>query len=279
MRLVFWNCGVAPVRGKGKRSIHDTTLAIDATFKAGVDLIALCEVDDCSLERMHSELTPGVAALVNLANREGSSRWDFGIFARVGSLGCEPMPPATGRDHGDLVKAAQSVRVWNGSGSFRLYLLHWRSRLQNAHSHRLAAAAALHGSIRDDLHSGNPVVVLGDFNDEPHDVSLTALNASRDPRRVLRDPSTFLYNPSWALACPSATEPWNGFGSFRHVGGRTSSRYLFDQALTSAHFLDEKSQVTPTVKLHSIAAGNASNDHIPLELTLPWKTQIPLKTQ
>ncbi|MEX1367846.1 MAG: endonuclease/exonuclease/phosphatase family protein [Nannocystaceae bacterium] len=151
--------------------------------------------------------------------------------------------------------------------------MHWRSRLRsNGNPYRGIAAQTLYGDVEHDLQQNVPVVVLGDFNDEPFDASLASLGASRDPRLVLRHPKHRLYNPSWSLSAPTIEAPWARFGSLGH-NGRTSTRYLYDQALTSAHFLDEDAGTIPKANLRELvpdpATGSRIIDHLPLELTLP----------
>lgn len=248
---------------------------IDVAFQDGVALVGLCEVDRPTMTAISERLTPGVANHVALTGPVGGSRWDLGVFYRDGGIQCVERPPALGRDHGDTIKAAHSVLVFDELNRFRLYLLHWRSRVRGERPYRNAAARTLYGSVCDDLHEDMPIVILGDFNEEPHDPPLTELQASRDPARVLLAPDAFLYNPSWTLACPPALDPWACFGSFAHEPGRTSSMYLLDQALTSSHFLDASARVAPAVRIPDFGvshAGATAKDHSPLELTLPWNT-------
>src|SRR5690606_9301441 len=126
---------------------------------------------------------------------------------------------------------------------------------------------------RDDLRADRPVIVLGDFNEEPFDPPLAMLCASRDPEHVLRAPRERLYNPCWWLASPPAREPWAAFGSYGYRDGRTSGRYLFDQALTSAHFLDRGTGAAPHARILSLPSlepsGAGTIDHMPLELCIP----------
>lgn len=212
---------------------------------------------------------------VPLVDRVGGSRWDLGVFYRPEHIGCRQDEAAIARSSGTVVKAAHSVSISAGTAEFRLYLLHWRSRLRGAADHRQEASIALRDSVRSDLEGDRAVVVMGDFNDEPFDGSLTILRASRDPRRVLRDRDAWLYNPSWSAVSPPHTDPWASFGSFAGRAGKTSDSYMFDQALTSAHFLDAATGAAPVVHVRRPqrtspgVALSATMDHVPLELVLP----------
>jgi Endonuclease/Exonuclease/phosphatase family len=276
LRLIFWNCGVAPSRGSAKRSPIDAAQVIDEALQQGASLFGLCEVNEETLQAIAREVGAPLSH-VSLAESVGGSRWDLGVLYDSNVLNCERMAPAVGHDHGAVVKAACSVRVAGEASFLRLYLLHWRSRLRGAQPHRQSAATTLHQSIQEDLRKDTPVVVVGDFNDEPHDASLTTLHSSRDPRLVIERPSHYLYNPCWPLACAPLDQPWRTFGSYSRPGGSTSNAYLLDQALTSSHFLDLDRQVAPSVALRSYRAlqsPSKSPDHLPLELSLPWDKTI-----
>jgi len=116
------------------------------------------------------------------------------------------------------------------------------------------------------------VVVMGDFNDEPFNLSLTNLHATRDPNLALKHAKKWLFNPSWSEVAPPARDPWGDFGSFSFCG-TTSHRYLYDQALTSSHFLDRETARAPRVNRVDLAAilgdGPSTRDHTPVELSLP----------
>jgi hypothetical protein len=223
---------------------------------------------------MREELALRALGWLALADAVGKTRWDLGLVFRPDLLVCTDPGLAISRHNREIVCAARSVVARTADIEFRLYLLHWRSRLRGARDHREEAALALRTSIRRDLENDVPVVVLGDFNEEPFDAPLTRLNTSRDPRRVLRDRNTYLYNPSWCFAAPGHAEPWGAFGSFRRASGKTSQSYLYDQALTSAHFLDEQRRIAPVFRVMGADASPAGTvwanlDHTPIELTLP----------
>lgn len=275
LRLLFWNCCVAPVRGEGKRAPKDVAKVIDEAFHDGVELVALCEVDELAMKAIRKETRTRYVQKYELTEPVGQTRWDMGILYRS-SLSCVKRMPALGRDEGQTIRGGHSVYVSSkiNDDEFRLYLVHWPSRIYgNSHKKRSRASRTLQDRVRQNLREGTPVVVLGDFNDEPFDQSLTELKTSRDPRRVLERPKSWLYNPSWHLAAPSRSDPWASFGSYSYARGETSTRYLYDQALTSAHFLDEKTEKAPSVKFVELPSLQSehlrTSDHIPLELTLP----------
>ena len=273
LRLLFWNCSVAPTRGLGSRSVSDTAGVVARAVEEGVDLVALCEVDDAAVSAIHQELGSLPVRALPLAGRVGGSRWDFGII-HTHALRCDDRPAVVGLSHGRTIRAGRRVVVspTAGEGEFVLYLSHWPSRIYHrAYDLRAEASRSLREALRSDLEAGRPVVVLGDFNEEPFDTPLTILQSSRDPRKVVSGPTTWLFNPSWWLAAPTGPDPWANFGSAAYTAGKTSRRYLLDQALTSAAFLDEETRRAPSVRLVELPfrGGSSTMEHAPLELTLP----------
>lgn len=194
------------------------------------------------------------------------SFWDMGLFYRDGAL------EATANDvldewENQTVRVAVRTTVQFGANErVRLYIAHWRSRLTpNSDAHRTRAAQILRRTIERDLAADVPVVVLADFNLEPFDGALVeTLASSRDPRLVLRHRREKLFNPTWSLAAPPSSDPWQAFGSISFK----NTRWLFDQALTSSHFLDDVSRIAPTVAILPPPHSNTA-DHDLLELTLP----------
>lgn len=279
LRLVFWNCGVAPPRarqGAATTTVHAAASVVHAALKTGADAVALCEVDGNTVDQIEEELGKGFRA-VSMTKPVGRSRWDLAIFYRSQRLRHRQPVPVYGRDQGSHIRAAQRMELTDRSTNTNvmLYLLHWRSRpAQRSHDHREKAAQLLKERVRKDLRENRRVVVMGDFNDEPFDRSVSkTLSTSRDPHRVMRHPDSMLYNPTWWLAAPSPTEPWEPFGTHRYSYGATSNCYALDQALTSAHYLDQRTRAAPLARtLHFSSLGlptPGTLDHLPLELTLP----------
>lgn len=266
MKLIFWNCGVAPTRGKPKRCVAEAAEVVCAAFREGAAIVALAEVDEATMKDLASKCARKVQR-INITEPIGRTRWDLGVLYSPSAARCRKGGPVEGLAGGQNLRGGYSVNITNKQGNleFRLYLLHWRSRLRSEGAEeRLHQASLLWNSVRDDLSKDCPVVVLGDFNDEPFDMSLSHLNASRDPKWVLRRKKSCLYNPTWWLASPPAEAPADPFGTIEYRGNG-SSAFLFDQALTSYHFLDLKRSRFPRA---SLGQTSPTKDHRPLELEL-----------
>ena len=266
--MCFWNASVAPTRGRGSQSVRQVASRVRRLMSDGASLVALCEMDDASAANLEGRLGTGEVEVISACEAIGRSRWDIVIVASRASVCCESAGSQFGRSMGNIIRSAQSFDVLTESTSFRLYITHWRSRLTGkGFEHRRLAAETLRCAVAADLDAGTPVVVLGDFNDEPFDTPMSALRAVRDPRLVCKHPRQLLFNASWSLAGPPPREPWGRFGSYRYPG-RTSTAYQLDQALVSAHFLDESRGWAPLARNRSDVEPEGATGHLPLELVL-----------
>ncbi len=261
--------------------MEDAAHVVRAAFLDGAHLIALSEVSRQTMKAIHSQVGLGYVAFRMKVGSSPGSRWDSGVFFREDSLSCRTTGEVYGGDFRS-VKAAHNVSVRTTGAdatvdAFRLYLVHWRSPLlTDSAEARVAAARALHNKVRDSLAKEYPVVVMGDFNEEPFGESLWELRATRDPLLVQRHPGLMLYNPSWGLTAPRCDWPLSPFGSFAMKQAKRSTRHLYDQALTSMHFLSNTSDGFPAVRFAELAEEDGvalpdlyTHDHSPMELLLP----------
>lgn len=121
-----------------------------------------------------------------------------------------------------------------GTDTISVIVNHWPSRLggQQQSSYLREAAAALSKQISDSLWAirpGQPVIVMGDLNDDPQDVSCAkVLNAKRDEKGV--GPEGF-FNPWWKVLD-------KGIGTLAYKG----SWNLFDQIIVSGGLLKQNAK-------------------------------------
>jgi hypothetical protein len=282
MRLVFWNCGVAPT--KGTRS-EERAAAVRGVVQEIVQrrpaVIALCEAD--------AELIVGLKAALDLETHDyrervlngpqGRSRWDLALLFDRDQVEILQERPVIARNDGLVLRASycMSIMVPKDELLFELFLAHWPSRLRRiGDDNRQYCAQALWEAIEESLRSGNRVVVLGDFNEEPHDeIICDVLRASRDPEIVSCYPEQRLYNPSWWLASPILGDAWADFGTMHYQESGLGTRWhALDQALTCHQWLDRAGRWAPEVRaLRSPLAtvtitSRKIFDHVPIELTL-----------
>lgn len=263
MRMVYWNTGLAPHRGKPQRDHDDVLARVQAMFADGIELIVLGEIKSEPFKELADALSCESVEIFDRAAKWNF--WNMGVL-HSSSVRVHKLSPVTRVDKKATLKVSFPIKVEKpNSLEFRLYLLHWRSRCRReGDREREIAAQELWPAIRRELDLDQAVAVMGDFNDEPFDKALGWLNASRDPSHVLENPGSRMYNPCWHLASPAQVNPWAPFGSYEHDAD-LSSQVLLDQALFSHHFLDRKSGKIPTVGLRR---EKGERDHAPLEISI-----------
>ena len=125
--------------------------------------------------------------------------------------------------------------------------------------------------------------MLGDFNDEPFNRSISArLRASRDRGLVLKKPNDFLYNPFWrhlgeAQPYPEGPGRPEGAGTFFRRQGKLSRWFTYDQAFVSSSLLSgatwelDEANTRPVrfrEVLDLITSRSHDVDHLPIVVTL-----------
>ena len=159
--------------------------------------------------------------------------------------------PAIVQHHGSRwLRIAQKLSLTGPGGlALTLYLSHWPSRrhLEARSALRDFYGHALRIDVADRLKRfpSLPLVVLGDFNDEPFDTSISeGLLSSRD-RTLVEARRHLLYNPFWRHMTSYQTEAARvgstSQGTYFHTNGDTTRWRTFDQMLFSASLLSGES--------------------------------------
>jgi hypothetical protein len=132
---------------------------------------------------------------------------------------------------------------------FYLYLLHWPSRIKYGANddYRVSLGTNLYTSISNLFHKHGDdlsVVVLGDFNDEPYNRSMTSFLCSSRDRNLVRKRPRFLYNPFWQfLKNPVRYIPHEDtqlpFGTYEYASTTDlTESHIFDQMLFSSSYIN-----------------------------------------
>ncbi|MBA6091047.1 hypothetical protein H4C81_19475 [Pseudomonas monteilii] len=152
----------------------------------------------------------------------------------------------TSKRGNSVLKVAKQIHaiVEDSTAPFHIYISHWPSRLW-CHQHD-ADRHLLGIRLRDSLNNlmeettTKPfVVLLGDYNDEPFDESLShQLMASRDLDLVHKR-QHLLYNPFWKYLSKIKNEHTFA-GSYYYKGGEVTRWHTFDQVIFSHAFIEGK---------------------------------------
>ncbi len=244
----WWNCRLSPPKNGAKTyPITDGfTLAVCELLRRGVDILGLCEVSRANfpyLEELLGSQVFGSYKVLDLYTA-GKSIDDFCLIYNSEKISVvAPPESANVRDHltGKWLKAGVFVRL-NLAGSDDLFvaLSHWQSRqtYSEGSTTRLKLGQALRAKVSEitDESPEVPIILLGDYNDEPyHESIVSGLGASRDVAFVHSRPSYF-YNPYWG--CLSSHDSRLPAGSYVHPSAiEASGGAVYDQIMFSSHFL------------------------------------------
>jgi hypothetical protein len=253
--------------------------------KLDAGFLSLAEVEREHVERIMEQVD---APLGMFFDDTGSTKLG-GLFLTSKSEVLEVVVQSTfymGTTHERALRL--KVRLKSGESDCHIFLAHFPSRIVDLQQRdREAIATDLKrqiDSFKDFESAGGPIIVLGDFNDEPFDRCMTHwLHGTRDRQLVRSKPSNrLLYNPSWRwLGEPEYLndegEQPLGSGSCFFRGDRLARWRTFDQALVSRSLLggfswvliEEQTGILRVPPLLTTAAPITKEfDHFPIILTI-----------
>lgn len=246
LKCAWWNCKLSPpVNGAKKNPITKSfNCVVDALLQREVDILALCEVDRDNIHHLENLLKVNNHVNYRVLDlfSPGKSIDDFCLVFNTQKFSLTTEPTlANIKDSltDQWLKAGVFVGLTPTDGEEIFFgLSHWQSRgtYHVGSSERLRLGDALRTKAMSllDLNPNCPIVLLGDYNDEPYDSSIVrGIGASRDLNFVRRS-NKFFYNPFWARLAPHPEGPG---GTFIHSKLRDSDGAVFDQILFSSHFV------------------------------------------
>lgn len=248
MRIVFWNTSVAP--SARTRKDHDETVFIEMVRSLLVDVnanvLVLCEVSSLQEKAISVVAEKSGHSIQSGFHEVGRSKFDlFLLYSRDVDLIRKPTPILFHEGERNFRAALRfDLRLTEIDTMLYLYGCHWPSRLQPESEHvRSRLAATLRNDLeRQGVLSGRrDAIVVGDFNDEPHDNSLVqSLRATRDRSLVIRRPH-LLFNASWNQmgTCVHTQGSERCLGTYFHKGGDATRWRTFDQMIFSSSLLLE----------------------------------------
>lgn len=285
--LGWWNTSLSPKTKENQATEEHKLYVAFVLFRLlnerWVDVMCLCEVTPDDIENI-SDALGDEFKIYNGAFREKRKKFDICIIYRMqiveflgSSLVSKP------HHSGTTVYAGQKVEfnISETDETLVLFIAHWSSRLYDyADSPNKAhLGMILQSAVHECITSrNNKVIVLGDFNEEPFNESISHhLGASRDIALVKKKPG-LLYNPFWRHMMYSALHP-NSDTTFIHGGtyyyknDDTSRWKTFDQMMFSSDFISGNSwhlnETETTVFSDSefisyICSSKSKFDHLPI---------------
>ena len=254
MRLsfVWWNTSLSPAgndRATDKQR-HVVCEMVDFILnRMQIDFLALGEMAERDAKAILKtcDLT-GFDAEMDFP-KVGRSRFDTCFLYRREKLVLLATHPIISKKGNRSLKIAQRADFMiQGYGRpLHVFVSHWPSL---SWCHENSADRHLLGvRLRDAIEELSPereklanVILVGDYNDEPFDVSLAGqLMATRDRELASKKPH-LLYNPFWRhLCCPTLSSSDNtdegSGGTYFHKSGEITRWRTFDQIIFSSAFL------------------------------------------
>lgn len=283
LTIAWWNTSLAP-SGKSRRC---KTLRLEAVeviayllVTSKVDFMALGEISSEDLTYLQSiELFKDLEFKSGIS-KAGRSQFDICYMynpAKVSVLSTENITSEKGTS---TLKIAQRIDIIENQSKtlFQIFASHWPSRLwcHKNHADRDVLGIRLRDEV-DKILKSSPtpphIILLGDYNDEPFDQSLSAqVMATRDIELVQKR-KHLMYNPYWGqMGQAKSGEPHNR-GSYYYKSGLTTRWHTFDQIIYSHAFVSEKKWKLSDDNTHLIEvpglaelviSAKSKFDHIPI---------------
>ena len=298
-RMVFgwWNTSLSPVgddRSDEKHKEIARAIVKSLIDDLKVDCLGLGEVTNKNLSMLRASCGTDTISVYEGTLKEGRLQFDTGLIYNSARLGITDSFSTMSKHGGRSIKIANQIDfVSLSDGSpLHVFVSHWPSRSTNEENilSRKTIAGRLKEQI-DTLDEQAPnaaVIVMGDFNDEPFDESISwHLLATRD-RHLARTKGGYLYNPFWRKLGES--HPYahsttvGGTAGTCFYKGTTDTRWrTFDQIFFSSAFLGKskwhlKEEETTILRteflIDLIQNNNVHFDHLPILSVI----ERPIKT-
>ncbi len=252
--FLWWNTSLSPV-GKDRSTDEQKEYArkmIDVFIdNLKIDFIALGEVSSLDISDIIKHCQIEGYEVFNGYEKAGRSYFDTCVLYKKDKFDLLDSSRITAAKGGRTFKVAQRLdfSFCEHDIPLHVFISHWPSRLHLKANdpERALLGMKLRNSI-DSLISvykdDTTVILLGDYNDEPFDQSLSEhLMATRD-RGLASRKGHLLYNPFWRkigheypYSHSNAQEINDNGGTYYYKSGEVSRWRTFDQIIFSSNFL------------------------------------------
>jgi len=287
LSFLWWNTGLSP---SGRNRSSDEELCFVKNLikylidLAKFDFIALGEISKENLKEIEDvigshEISSGIV-------RAGRSNFSTCIIHNPKKINLLEYVSVVAEKGDRTYKVAQraSIQTLNDGTKIEIFISHWPSRLtlQKDNAERAFYGQKLREMVNDTdgrQCRDSKVILMGDYNDEPFDSSMTEhLMATRD-RSLASRRQHLLYNPFWRKLgsekpySPRSTKE-NMFAGTCYYKSEQYSRWkTFDQMIFSSSFIgnsawhlnEEKTSILSMPEIIEEVKSTTSNfDHLPV---------------
>lgn len=282
-RIAWWNTHLTPPRGKAlPANEHSLVLEVIILLLSRCDIVFLGEVSSDNLDWLSEHLAGTPFVVKDMTRGSKARKFNLGVIYNedvATFIGNEFNIAQIGGDNYKI--ACRMDFVFHREDYFSFLVSHWPSRLLKREDTEIRGhyGAALRKEVESLQAEGvKYLIVLGDFNDEPFNHSMTThLRGCRDATFVMTNPE-LLYNPFWKqIVCrrgyvrsPSTNDPT---GTYFYSSDNLHRWRVFDQMLfctsfvgqSEWHLKDDETGVfrhAPLVK--AIESSKYKLDHLPI---------------
>lgn len=249
--FAWWNTSMSPHSKENTASDEHKSYVVLTLLRLiqdkNIDVLCLCEVSAEDVSFICECIVGFGFSVYDGTIKDGRKKFDLCVFYKSDLLELINSEIISKPYISNKLYAGQEVDfvIKETKEPITLYLVHWSSRLydneDSAKKHFVGVALrdAVFASIEQ--RKINNVIILGDFNEEPFNKSLTdILCASRDINLVKKSPR-LLYNPFWRHLINSKMFPehkeFEGCGTYYYKGDEIHRWRTFDQMLFSSSFV------------------------------------------
>ncbi|HDG1685944.1 TPA: endonuclease/exonuclease/phosphatase family protein [Kluyvera cryocrescens] len=289
--IAWWNTGLSPAAARDRVSEEDFNLAIMMIVKImlqyDIDIFCLGEVSPQEIKKITFCAELLGYYVYDGTYSEGRIKHDLCAIVKTSKFSLLTAKSITEQTLIGPVRAGQELQLthMDSGDSFYLYVSHWPSRsFDNSEGmpQRQQLGRTLKQAIErcKEERKGKYFILVGDYNDEPFDYSLThALFATRDRSIVLKN-SGFFYNPFWrylgmaaSLKTDVSDDEQCTYGTYYYKSGKITRWHTFDQIMFSSSFLkggqwmllEEKVSIVNGDDIRDLILSNETKfDHLPV---------------
>ncbi len=249
--LAWWNTSMSPhSKENTANEEHKNYVALTLLRliqEKNIDILCLCEVSREDVVFIWDCFSEFGFSVYDGTIKDGRKKFDLCVLYKTDLLELVNSEIISKPYIENNIYAGQEIdfKIKETGEPITLYLVHWSSRMydheDSAKKHYIGVALrdAVFASIEQ--RNINNVIILGDFNEEPFNKSITdILCASRDISLVKKSPR-LLYNPFWRHLVSNQMFPehkeFEAYGTYYYKSDGIHRWRTFDQMIFSSSFV------------------------------------------
>jgi hypothetical protein len=246
--MAWWNTGLAPsakTRASDEQKAEAWVLIELMIREALIDFIVLCEVSEVEVAFFKEQNRLLGYEIISGVQSIGRSSFDTCLLYNPEKIMISEVSKLVLGKNGHDFRIAQRVdlQVKSSNALFHVFISHWPSRLfcheNSPERNNLGMQLRVHidNLIKECVGFPPHVILMGDYNDEPFDTTLSGhLMATRDRQLVVKRES-LLFNPFWNTLGGAFAKDKTPCGSYFHKQGAETKWRTFDQIIFSHAFV------------------------------------------